>query len=67
MTAIGGAIGFGYTTADCFATILREGKAARYPGLTACAILGTLFSLGFCVHLLVPGLPGSLSTPVTSS
>lgn len=61
MSAIGGAIGFGYTCAACAATICRE-KAHR-PGMLALATLGTVFSLGFCVLLLVPGLPGCLGMP----
>jgi len=61
MSAIGGAIGFGYTCAACLATIRREKKIRT--GMATLAALGTLFSLGFCALLLIPGLPGCLGLP----
>jgi len=61
MSAIGGAIGFGYATASCWHTIRRRGD--RRPFLLASAVLGTLCSIGFVALLLVPGLPGCLNAP----
>ena len=60
MSAIGGAIGFGYTCSSCLVTAVKEN------GPTAIRVLSTLgffFSMGFCVLLLVPGLPGCLGMP----
>lgn len=65
MSAIGGAIGFGYATWSCFVTIRRR----RALGLTShscvmlqlSALLGTLFSIGFVSLLLIPGMPGCLN------
>lgn len=65
MSAIGGAIGFGYATASCYVTIRRR----RAQGLEACprktlslsALLGTILSAGFVLLLLVPGMPGCLN------
>lgn len=62
MSAIGAAIGFGYTTASCFATLARARELGRRPALAVSAALGTVFSLGFVVFLLTPGLPGCLGT-----
>lgn len=61
MSAIGGAIGFGYATASCAYTLRQLGE--RRPVLKGLAILGTLCSLGFVALLLVPGLPGCLNVP----
>lgn len=63
MSAIGGAIGFGYTCAACFSTMRERKELAKRPMLAFFALLGALFSLGFCVLLLVPGLPGCLEGP----
>ena len=63
MSAIGGAIGFGYTCASCFLTMKRRGELGKRPFLALLAVLGAVFSLGFCVLLLVPGLPGCLERP----
>lgn len=64
MSAIGGAIGFGYATASCFVTIRRrriQGVEARpRKMLQLSALLGTAFSLGFVALLLIPGMPGCL-------
>ena len=65
MSAIGGAIGFGYATASCFVTT----RCRRAQGLDGCrrtvlrlsALLGTAFSLGFVALLLIPGMPGCLN------
>ena len=65
MSAIGGAIGFGYASASCYVTIQRR----RAQGLENCsrttlllaALLGTVFSLGFVALLLIPGMPGCLN------
>ena len=65
MSAIGGAIGFGYATASCYVTISRrkaQGLEGRpRTGLRISALLGTLLSIGFVVLLLVPGMPGCLN------
>ena len=65
MSAIGGAIGFGYATASCFVTIRyrrAQGLEGR-PGtvLRLSALLGTAFSIGFVALLLIPGMPGCLN------
>ena len=64
MSAIGGAIGFGYATASCFVTIRRrsiQGVETRpRKMLQLSALLGTAFSLGFVALLLIPGMPGCL-------
>ena len=65
MSAIGGAIGFGYATASCFVTIRRrraQGLEERpRMALRMSALLGTAFSLGFVALLLIPGMPGCLN------
>lgn len=65
MSAIGGAIGFGYATASCFVTIRRrreQGLEYRpRMALRMSALLGTLFSIGFVALLLIPGMPGCLN------
>lgn len=65
MSAIGGAIGFGYATASCFVTIWRrrvQGLENRpRMALRMSALLGTAFSLGFVALLLIPGMPGCLN------
>lgn len=65
MSAIGGAIGFGYATASCFMTIRRrraQGLEERpRMALRMSALLGTAFSLGFVALLLIPGMPGCLN------
>ena len=63
MSAIGGAIGFGYTCASCLATIRQRNELEQHRRMATWALLGIVFSLGFCVLLLVPGLPGCLGTP----
>ena len=60
MSAIGGAIGFGYTCAACLVTAVKENSTSPIRVLST---LGFLFSVGFCVLLLVPGLPGCLGVP----
>ena len=65
MSAIGGAIGFGYATASCFVTI-RCRRAEGLEGrprtvLRLSALLGTALSLGFVALLLIPGMPGCLN------
>lgn len=64
MSAIGGAIGFGYATASCYVTIGRRKAAGleRRSGtpLRIAAFLGMVLSLGFVALLLVPGMPGCL-------
>ena len=64
MSAIGGAIGFGYAAASCFVTI-RQRRVRRLEdrprtALRLSALLGTVFSLGFVALLLIPGMPGCL-------
>ena len=65
MSAIGGAIGFGYATASCFVTIRRrraQGQEDRpRTALRLSALLGTALSLGFVALLLIPGMPGCLN------
>ena len=65
MSAIGGAIGFGYATASCYATIRRRRAQGLEPGartaLSVSALVGTALSAGFVVLLLVPGMPGCLN------
>ena len=63
MSAIGGAIGFGYTCASCLATIRQRNELRQHRRMARWALLGTVFSLGFCALLLLPGLPGSLGAP----
>lgn len=63
MSAIGGAIGYGYTTSSAFVTLKREGELKKRFPLTIATVLGTIFSLIFIVLLLVPGMPGSLPVP----
>jgi len=63
MSSIGGAVGFGYTAASALATICRKDKLAEHLPFAVFAALGVLFSLGFCILLLVPGLPGCLGVP----
>lgn len=66
MSAIGGAIGFGYATASCFVTIRRrraQGLEERpRTVLRLSALLGTVLSLGFVALLLIPGMPGCLNS-----
>ena len=65
MSAIGGAIGFGYETVSCFVTIRRrraQGLEDRPRiALRMSALLGTAFSVGFVALLLIPGMPGCLN------
>lgn len=65
MSAIGGAIGFGYATTSCYITIRRrraQGLEDRpLTGLRLSALLGTALSLGFVALLLIPGMPGCLN------
>ncbi|MEA5143311.1 MAG: APC family permease [Oscillibacter sp.] len=61
MSAIGGAIGYGYTCSSAFITLKREKDLKRRMPLGVMTILGALFSLTFIFLLLVPGMPGSLS------
>ena len=65
MSAIGGAIGFGYATASCFVTIRRrQAQGLEDRPLTALrlsALIGTVLSLGFVALLLIPGMPGCLN------
>ena len=65
MSAIGGAIGFGYATVSCFVTIRRrraQGLEDRPRiALRMSALLGTAFSVGFVALLLIPGMPGCLN------
>ena len=65
MSAIGGAIGFGYAAASCFVTIGRRRTQGleTHPRmvLRLSALLGTIFSLGFIALLLIPGMPGCLN------
>lgn len=65
MSAIGGAIGFGYASASCYVTIRRRRAQGLENGsrttLRLAALLGAVFSLGFVVLLLVPGMPGCLN------
>jgi len=63
MSSIGGAVGFGYTAASALATISRKDKVAEHLPFAIMAALGVVFSVGFCVLLLVPGLPGCLGMP----
>ena len=63
MSAIGGAIGFGYTCASCLATIRQRNELRNHRRMATWALLGTVFSIGFCVLLLFPGLPGCLGVP----
>ena len=60
MSAIGGAIGFGYTCSSCLVTAVKENGPTSIRVLST---LGLFFSMGFCVLLLVPGLPGCLGVP----
>ena len=64
MSAIGGAIGFGYATASCYVTVRRRralGLESRSRvALRLSALLGTALSLGFVALLLIPGMPGCL-------
>lgn len=60
MSAIGGAIGFGYTCSSCLVTAVKENGPTSIRMLST---LGLFFSMGFCVLLLVPGLPGCLGVP----
>ncbi len=65
MSAIGGAIGFGYATASCYVTIRRrraQGQEVQpRKALSLSALLGTILSAGFVMLLLVPGMPGCLN------
>lgn len=65
MSAIGGAIGFGYAAASCYVTIRRrraQGQEEHVSvALQLAALLGTVLSFGFVVLLLIPGMPGCLN------
>ena len=65
MSAIGGAIGFGYASASCYVTTRRrmiQGLERRSrTALRVAALLGTVFSMGFVALLLIPGMPGCLN------
>ncbi len=65
MSAIGGAIGFGYAAASCFSTIRKRRsqglERTNRTGLSITAILGLILSLGFVALLLIPGMPGCLN------
>lgn len=63
MSAIGGAIGYGYTTCSAFVTLKREDELIKRMPLAILAGLGTIFSVGFLVLLLLPGMPGCLTAP----
>lgn len=63
MSAIGGAIGFGYTTISAFITLKKEHELKNRWPLTIATIFGTIFSIIFIVLLLVPGLPGAFGVP----
>lgn len=62
MASTGGAIAYGYTCASAFVQLKREGDLRRRMLLAILTVLGTIFSLFFLVLLLVPGMPGSLTT-----
>lgn len=63
MSAIGAAIGYGYTNL-CAKKALRLDKgAADTRSLTLLTGLGAVFSVFFLVMLLVPGMPGCLTAP----
>ena len=63
MSAIGGAIGFGYTTASAFITLKKAGELKSRLSLTISTLVGTLFSVLFIILLLVPSFPGAFSVP----
>lgn len=60
MSAIGGAIGYGYTTGAAFVTLRKTKEYKDKKLLYGFTIMGTLLSLVFIVLLLVPGMPGCL-------
>ena len=65
MSAIGGAIGFGYAAASCYMTIRQRRtqglERSSRTALSLAALFGVVFSLGFIALLLIPGMPGSLN------
>ncbi|MBQ9686738.1 MAG: APC family permease [Oscillospiraceae bacterium] len=50
MSSTGAAVGYGYTSAAALKLALAE----KRPSMVACGLLGLLFSIVFCVLLLVP-------------
>lgn len=63
MSAIGAAVGYGYTNICAYRTMKDCGELKTHKSLRVMTILGTLFSLFFLVMLLVPGMPGCLPAP----
>ncbi len=63
MASIGAAIGYFYTSATAFVLYLRDKNNAELKKNAPYAFLGSLFSIGFAVLLLMPGSPAVLSTP----
>ena len=63
MSAIGAAIGYGYTNLCARRALLQDTETQRKGGLKLITVLGVVFSVFFLVMLLVPGMPGCLTLP----
>ena len=63
MASIGAAIGYFYTSATAFVLYLRDKNNVELKKNAAYAFLGSVFSIGFVVLLIMPGSPAVLSTP----
>lgn len=61
MAACGAAIGYFYTSATSVVLSLRDPQDAELKNNRIFGILGSVFSLGFLVLLLVPGMPAFLT------
>ena len=63
MSAIGAAIGYGYTNLCARKALRQDAEAPRKGGLKLITVMGVVFSVFFLVMLLVPGMPGCLTLP----
>lgn len=63
MSAIGAAIGYGYTNLCARKALQQDAEAQNKGGLKLITVMGAAFSVFFLVMLLVPGMPGCLTLP----
>ena len=63
MSAIGAAVGYGYTNLCAFLTMKKDHEIRTHIGFAFTSVLGGIFSVFFLMMLLVPGMPGCLTAP----
>ena len=63
MSAIGAAIGYGYTNLCAFRTARQDQPSHSRRFMSCISALGACFSVFFLVMLLIPGMPGCLTLP----